>query len=227
MANSISGTNVAAPVVPFTDADQYATAYANHIQGGRHSVATLADRNNIPVKRRIKGMTCFVEADDTTYRLINNPTTLTTQDSDWKEDIPSSENIVLNDGTTLEAKVTSMETDIAERFIQFCLEPVAVGINDKEQLMPFKAKIISLTANVPMDTTLTKDLVLNIEMYNGTWSVVGTVTILSSDPSKSGTKILTVPQDISAGNRVRVNVTSVQDTGVQSLMVNVGLQLTK
>ena len=68
MAN-ISGTNLAAGIAPFTTDDKYATHYAEYGKGGWHSVATISDRDAIPVQRRETGMVVFVQAENIPYRL--------------------------------------------------------------------------------------------------------------------------------------------------------------
>jgi hypothetical protein len=226
MAIAKSGTNVAAPITTFTDADTYATAYANEIQGGRHSVDTLVNRNAIPKARRKEGMVCYVKATNLPYKLKNNPTTDTTQDSDWEKDIPSANDIEFADGDTLAEKVSDLEAVAADRYAQFTLLPVNVGISEIEHMMRFNAKVVSIAANVPMETALTKDIVINLEKYTGIWSTVDSVTIISSDPAKSGIKNLTTPQDIITGDRLRLNIVSAQ-AGIESLVIAVGLQLTK
>ena len=52
----LKGTQVAAKVVPFTDADKYATHDAEYGKGGFRSVETIALRNAIPTERKTKGM---------------------------------------------------------------------------------------------------------------------------------------------------------------------------
>ncbi len=52
----LKGTQVAATVVPFTDADKYATHDAEYGKGGFRSVETIALRNAIPTERKTKGM---------------------------------------------------------------------------------------------------------------------------------------------------------------------------
>ena len=52
----LKGTQVAAIVVPFTDADKYATHDAEYGKGGFRSVETIALRNAIPGERKTKGM---------------------------------------------------------------------------------------------------------------------------------------------------------------------------
>lgn len=62
---ALPGTNVAAPILPYTDADDYATHDALYGKGGFRSVATLAARDAIPAKRRVSGMRVRVTADGT------------------------------------------------------------------------------------------------------------------------------------------------------------------
>lgn len=52
----LKGTQVAAIVVPFTDADKYATHDAEYGKGGFRSVETIDLRNEIPTERKTKGM---------------------------------------------------------------------------------------------------------------------------------------------------------------------------
>ena len=52
----LKGTQVAAIVVPYTDADKYATHDAEYGKGGFRSVETIAIRNAIPTERKTKGM---------------------------------------------------------------------------------------------------------------------------------------------------------------------------
>lgn len=66
---NISGTNLAAGIVPFTTDDKYPTHFAEYGKGGWRSVATILDRDTIPVQRRETGMVVFVQADTTPYRL--------------------------------------------------------------------------------------------------------------------------------------------------------------
>lgn len=52
----LKGTQVAAIVVPFTNADKYATHDAEYGKGGFRSVETIALRDAIPTERKTKGM---------------------------------------------------------------------------------------------------------------------------------------------------------------------------
>lgn len=63
----LKGTNVAATVVPFTSDDKYATHDAAYGKGGFRSVATIAERDAIPVDRKTEGMVVRVQADKKHY----------------------------------------------------------------------------------------------------------------------------------------------------------------
>ena len=63
----LKGTNVAAPVVPFTSEDKYATHDARYGKGGFRSVATIAERDAIPADRKTEGMVVRVQADKKHY----------------------------------------------------------------------------------------------------------------------------------------------------------------
>lgn len=65
---SLSGTNVAACIVPYTDLDKYATHDALYGKGGFRSVDTISERDGIPAERKTKGMVVIVNADNKPYQ---------------------------------------------------------------------------------------------------------------------------------------------------------------
>lgn len=76
----IAGTNVAAPVVPFSTTDVHPSHEAAYGKGGYRSVANVTERNAIPTARREVGMLCYVQADGVIYQLasdLNNWVALT------------------------------------------------------------------------------------------------------------------------------------------------------
>ena len=56
----------------------------NTQRGVSFIVDSIADRNNIPKKKRTEGMLCYVKQLKKEYILINDPSTNTTKDDDWK-----------------------------------------------------------------------------------------------------------------------------------------------
>lgn len=82
----LKGTQVSAIVVPFTDADKYATHDAKYGKGGFRSVSTIADRDAIPVERKTEGMIVRVTANGLNYEWKNNA---------WAEWLPKG-NIVID-----------------------------------------------------------------------------------------------------------------------------------
>lgn len=82
----LKGTQVAAIVVPFTDADKYATHDAEYGKGGFRSVSTITDRDAIPVERKTEGMIVRVTANGLNYEWKNNA---------WAEWLPKG-NIVID-----------------------------------------------------------------------------------------------------------------------------------
>lgn len=91
----LKGTQVAAIVVPFTDADKYATHDAEYGKGGFRSVSTIANRDAIPVERKTEGMIVRVTANGLNYEWKNNA---------WAEWLPKG-NIVID--TALSATSTN------------------------------------------------------------------------------------------------------------------------
>jgi hypothetical protein len=75
-----SGTLVIAAIRPSDSEDDFATAVANEIQGGIHSVANETARDAITSDRRVEGMLCYVIADDKTYQLQGG-----IENTDWVE----------------------------------------------------------------------------------------------------------------------------------------------
>ena len=225
---SKKGTNVASPVTTFTDSDTYATAFADEIQGGLHTATTVANRNAIPAARRKVGMHCQVVGGKV-YRLINEPGTVTTADTDWEEVVPAAADVKTHDGTTVEAKLSLLADEVADKQIVFAIThgDVIVGESTLEQTIPFKGNITSIIANVPFGTQLKKDVSFQIEQYNGSnWSIVDTITIPVGSASKYATKALATPVAVNLLDRLRVNILSIQD-GVESVNILVGIKTTK
>lgn len=78
--SQIQGTNVAAPVVPFSTADVHPSHEAAYGKGGYRSVANITQRNAIPTARREAGMLVYVQSDGVIYQLstdLTNWVTLT------------------------------------------------------------------------------------------------------------------------------------------------------
>lgn len=63
----ISGTNLVAPVVPFTTEDSYPTHMAQYGKGGWRSVQTKAELATIPSQRLEVGMVAYVIEESTPY----------------------------------------------------------------------------------------------------------------------------------------------------------------
>lgn len=79
----IKGTNIAAPIVPFTDEDIYATHDAKYGKGGWRTVQTIAERNAIPEDRLDQGMFVYVINDPTghhAYQFFDAPEIQNPQD---------------------------------------------------------------------------------------------------------------------------------------------------
>lgn len=63
------GTNVIAPVVPFSTTDAHPSHDARYGRGGYRTVASAAERDAIPAPRREHGMLVFVELDRAVWQL--------------------------------------------------------------------------------------------------------------------------------------------------------------
>jgi hypothetical protein len=67
--SQIQGTNVAAPVVPFSTADVHPSHEAAYGKGGYRSVANATQRNAIPAARREAGMLVYVQDTNVIFQL--------------------------------------------------------------------------------------------------------------------------------------------------------------
>lgn len=116
----LKGTQVAAIVVPFTDADKYATHDAEYGKGGFRSVSTIADRDAIPVERKTEGMIVRVTANGLNYEWKNNA---------WAEWLPKG-NIVIDTALSITStnpvqnKVIATKVNTIENSIALILERV-------------------------------------------------------------------------------------------------------
>lgn len=81
-----TGTLITAPIRPNDSLDLIASAFANEIKGGVHSVTASSDRNSIITARREWGMLCYVSNDNKTYQLTYGYVDTTiTNNANWKE----------------------------------------------------------------------------------------------------------------------------------------------
>ena len=72
--SQLQGTNVAAPVVPFSTTDVHPSHEAAYGKGGYRSVANITERNAIPTARREVGMLVYVQAEGVIYQLAADRT---------------------------------------------------------------------------------------------------------------------------------------------------------
>lgn len=204
MARSIPGTNVASAVRPFTEEDNYATAYANEIKGGLHSYQAMEELFAIPKPRREVYMICTVGED--LYQLIRNPDTETTDFTCWKKIDYKNENITI-DGSEVKLSQYLAEVNIKAstkyfQFVNYVYEDgTMAGI---EILCPFSCKLNKITSVVPVDTVLSRDIVMNCQyFYNNTWNTVATITI-NSDTKEGTVGLASLNINITAGSRLRM-----------------------
>ena len=81
---NIAGTNVTAPIVPYSETDRYPTHDANYGKGGYRAVANIAARQDIPYARREVGM--IVRTTDTNINWILKVNTVDTAQAVWVEE---------------------------------------------------------------------------------------------------------------------------------------------
>ena len=99
----INGTNVVAPVVPFTTDDSYPTHMAKYGKGGWRSVQTKAELATIPSQRLEVGMVAYVIEESTPYVYDG---------SDWKALVIEMDLSKVATEATLIAGIASIEDKI-------------------------------------------------------------------------------------------------------------------
>ena len=84
------GYRVLDTVVTYDSRDEYPVVDNKDVAGGYHITDNVSSMYSIPYLRRRIGMAVYVLNENKTYRLINNPSSKNTTNSDWKEIISSS-----------------------------------------------------------------------------------------------------------------------------------------
>jgi hypothetical protein len=150
------GTLVIAPIRPQSTLDSFPSTLANEALGGHHSVATISDRNSIPLARRQEGMNCFVGSNKVTYQLIGG-----IEDSNWVS------------VTTL-SRIDSLSGHI--NFVEerdyildlsasnaYTVQSISAKINEGALAMALKVNATSTSLlNIPNTTTVTYPLNLTV-----------------------------------------------------------------
>nr|DAE82500.1 MAG TPA: hypothetical protein [Caudoviricetes sp.] len=226
MAN-ISGTNVAAPIRPFSTDDKFATAVANEIKGGLHCVDTKTTLHAIPASRRELGMLGYVAADKRFYELRTNPTGDTTDDSDWVDPLTLG-NVIGTDGKTLDEKLAKVTGTTNTKHIIFNLQDAHnMGTNNVELRSPFKAAVKSIDAAVPVGAVLdTNGIEFKVEKYNtdtSNWDEVKTVKLDSTTVGNAKTEEVT-GLSVAKLTRFRINIVTAMAT-VKNLEVIITLEV--
>jgi len=119
VGNNILGSNISAPIVPFTVFDEYPTHEAEYGKGGLRTVNTITQRDAITEERREVGMMVYVASENLYYRLAGGITNdhweLFTLDReeiaqvqpDWNQDDDEELDYIRNKPT----KLTQFEND--------------------------------------------------------------------------------------------------------------------
>lgn len=99
---SLPGTVISAQITTGDTANDFSIGDTNLMQGGQHTVDSVADRDLITAARRHEGMTCWVRDERVMYQLVGGIT-----NSDW---IPAATSLAQGDGaysgTTLTPDLT-------------------------------------------------------------------------------------------------------------------------
>lgn len=152
MAN-IPGTNVASIIVPNTTDDDYATHDALYGKGGYRSVATIADRDAIPSKRKDKGMIVNVQANNLNY--MWNGTA-------WVEWLPKG-------NVTVDQSLNKASTNaVSNKTVTTAINDLSRDLNDTKELANAALHITQVLATMPAtpdDTTVNTVSTKGIKTY--------------------------------------------------------------
>lgn len=154
---AISGTNVAAKIVPFTTDDTFATHVSQYGQGGWHEVATTTARDAIPDDRLELGMAVYVTGESKLYILSALNTGTTPYTKTWSEFEAGGGQIIQVD------TMPTASADNAGRIVQWIGDTVRI----KHDYITFTATEMStnITAYVSYASRLlTKIAAINTEL---------------------------------------------------------------
>lgn len=172
MAN-ISGTNLAAGIAPFTTDDKYATHYAEYGKGGWHSVATISDRDSIPVQRRETGMVVFVQEENIPYRLA--------ADGSWEGLLNDVQEKTDNSLNTKNKTVVGAVNEVHDKLNEL-VKVFTIDFQDTREIVQMHTfigqKLIHIkTSNVTTLCLIINDSLHAIQLTNGEWK--GEITVAS------------------------------------------------
>ncbi len=215
--DALKGTNVAACIVPYHEEDVYATHDEKYGRGGYRSVKSIEERNKITKERRSLGMLVNVIGVGL-FKLINDPVTAETQDSDWGSfdassvvDVTPSESGTGSQITLSDAKLTRtvVTDDLASYVFNVYLTPTSEYTKIRWCLVlnDVKPKLNFITKSVEGGTTIVAPLLLHdkddLELYYNTTRVFdietwdkGATWLLSSvlyknDPAVTPREVIT------------------------------------
>lgn len=158
MAN-LSGTNVAAAIMPFTTEDTYPTHVDLYGKGGFRVVATTAERDAIPAARRTVGMVVKVTADGKEYELNADLTT-------WKQWAPSGAAIAIDTALSttstnpVQNKVITTSLNNYETTLNATEAKAEAANNTANAAIP-KANIDTVLPSTPLDSNVPSTKLLN------------------------------------------------------------------
>lgn len=158
MAN-LSGTNVAAAIMPFTTEDTYPTHVDLYGKGGFRVVATTAERDAIPAARRTAGMVVKVTADGKEYELNADLTT-------WKQWAPSGAAIAIDTALSttstnpVQNKVITTSLNNYETTLNATAAKAEAANNTANAAIP-KANIDTVLPSTPLDSNVPSTKLLN------------------------------------------------------------------
>lgn len=195
----IKGTNIAAPVVPFTTDDIYATHEAQYGKGGYRTVDLLSELNEIKEARKEEGMLVYVKEDKKIYRLDS--------DSTWKElktggssDYIAGKNIKITDNVISALETITVNGD---GYVNIDGNGIKITFKDQETLQEWSSILVDY------DIILTSEGDINITTENNSINLTAgpSIDLTAESVTKNGEEIAT------ESNLKTINGESIVGTG--------------
>ena len=158
---SISGTNLAASIVPFTTDDTYATHLAKYGQGGWQEVSSTTERDNITASRREAGMAVYVTSEKSVYILNDDLTTWTLLELGKVDDVQ------VNGKSVVENKIANIDLSGITEDISNIQDVIPTQATKTNQLAD-KSFVNSSIATSTADFIGTFNSLEDLENYQGT-----------------------------------------------------------
>ena len=165
MAN-ISGTNLAAAIVPFTTEDKFATHLSKYGKGGWREVTSSSELDTITADRREAGMAVYVTSEKSVYILSDDLTTWTLLELGKVDDVQVKVNDDSDFTSVVENKIAKIDLSSINKDIEDIQEVIPTQATKENQLAD-KSFVNSSIATSTADFIGTFDSLEELQNYSG------------------------------------------------------------